>query len=175
MTASALSNCNLGRAGQSRPSHIAQRYGNIQTMPIYSASRSVIVAAALAAPLVLAGLVGCGDSADLASATLSKAEFVEQANAACNRGREEALATTSTKDPVQEGVLPAIQGAVDQLRDLSLADSYSAEAEGLIDALQSDIDSASRADVPDLPQLEDLFERSARRARALGVDGCAFS
>lgn len=132
------------------------------------------IAATVIAALVLAGLPGCGSSGEPADETLTRAQFVNRANAICNKAREQALATAATDNPVQEGVLPALERGVQKLDELLLP-SESTNLDGLVAALRRDVERAMRADIADLPELEDQFEQSAQLARKLGVTGCAFA
>lgn len=149
---------------------------------LYCSDKMVRTARTLVLLLAVAALftaAGCGSDADggttVDAVVLTKAQFTKRANVICNKARQAALATPEGKDPIKEGILPAIQSAGDQLSTLEPPSADKAKVDEFVGTLEADIDRAMAAEVRELPELEEFFTDSAKLARSYGISGCAYA
>lgn len=147
--------------------------------------RQVAVIAACAA--VAAGAVGCGggdDSSDTtATETLTKQEWIEQADQICSAGddaiqqaaQDAGLSNNSTPEELKsfytETVLPNIEDQRDQIEALPVPAGEEDAIGGITDALDQAI-SDSQADPDALVNGEDLFKDVNQQAQDYGLTSC---
>jgi hypothetical protein len=140
----------------------------------------------LMAALAAAVASGCGGGDD---DSLSKEEFVEQAQAACKEQGIDLLAVSSEyaeqEAPgesaselrariFEEVQLPAIEAELTAVRELGLPEDGAAEVEDFLAAEQKAIDAAAAAsDGPSRSEMERRFDAAARLANDYGITNCA--
>jgi len=160
-------------------------------------ARGFLLAAAIAA-LVL--LVGCGGGSSdsevtVQTGTLSKAEFVEKADAICEAARKEFLAKYSSfvlahKSVISSGdeekeiallseaidtlLTPNIEGQVEQIGGLGAPSAYAPRAASFLNALQERLDEL-QANPPELTATTTPFKKAEDAAEKAGMQGCAES
>jgi hypothetical protein len=148
-----------------------------------------MTAALTALALVAAG---CGDSdddgtTDSGAATLTKAEFVKQANAICAANNKEIDAEfqkfgeennlSEKKQPTQEQLeeaaddflLPMVNDQIDELRGLEPPEAEAGAFEALLDEAEAEAEKLE--DDPSTLD-EQSFAKVNERARALGLQAC---
>jgi hypothetical protein len=128
---------------------------------------------------------GCGSSDD---ATLTKAEFVQQGDAICQKAqteKQESLTaefakktksgTTFSKAEEQELItdlaLPPIQRMTEELSDLDAPEGK--EPEAFIAALEKAVQEVEDDPAAALTKSEEIFAESDKRAKALGFKVCS--
>jgi hypothetical protein len=135
---------------------------------------------------------GNGSAAEAAS-SLSKSEFVEKADAICNRDKRQGLAEMSTyvkekgaesaspqakiallREALQAVFLPKVQDQIDEIRALGAPQGDEQEVEAFLAALQEGLDAASKAATPTNALFGQSFKRSGELARAYGLTACAY-
>lgn len=145
---------------------------------------------------LVVALFGCGGGDDSgggsgdggSTATISKEEFVEEANAICNRVKKEGLTAMTTylkehqgsgkskADQVLEAIhnafLPALQKQVDDIRALGLPDGAEDEAEVFLVQTEKAIDTAEKS--TGNAQFTQAFDKSADQARVLNINACVY-
>ena len=136
-----------------------------------------------ACALLATGLMvtGCGGDDD----ELTKAEFVEQANAICKAGNkkidaaaEEALNPNKRPSNAQleefatETVIPNIQGQVDDVRELEPPSEDQEQIDEFLESAQGEIDRLEE-NPSGLFTDESSFVETNQLARAYGLDECA--
>jgi hypothetical protein len=144
-------------------------------------------AIAIAAIGVLVGCGGAGDngSSDTTITTSShtKAEFIKLADGICKRERERVIAEFAAYVQQHEGkgkakpevindafatvVLPEIKHQIEEIRSLGAPKGDEQQVEELLSSLQEAVDAGNRFVAGD-------FKRSARLARAYGLESCAY-
>lgn len=143
---------------------------------------------ALIALLALAGLIaGCGgggDSTTVTTSSLSKAAFVKKANAICEEGRSQALAYKPASEKgsekqvvtatIHEGILPAIQEAMEEVRELGAPEGDEAKVEAIIVGNEEMVERAKGKSYKYLAEMEEDFLPIAEKARSYGIDGCGY-
>ena len=122
---------------------------------------------------------GCGgdDSDSSASAApLTKAQFVKQANAICERGRQKAVATQATSQAaaVSQGIVPAIRSSIDEVSALSVPEGDEEQVEAIFESLRRALDQATEQKVASVTQLEALLKKPGAEARQYGISSCAY-
>jgi hypothetical protein len=122
--------------------------------------------------------------------SLSKSEFVKQANAICEKGKKEGLAKMSAYVKAHKGsseaanlkliseairtvFIPQIQNQVDAIRALGAPAGEEAQVEGFLTALEEDAE-AARQSSGTSATLGKSFRVSVKLAHEYGVDGCAY-
>lgn len=161
-----------------------------------SAHIATAVLALAAAALVAAGCGGGGDSSTdastIAASTLSKAEFLKQANAICKRGRSENFkdfATYIQSHPAKTGespgeqfakgvqatLLPNIESQIAQIRELGAPAGDVDQVETFLDTLQEKVDVVKRLhNVASRFPIDRIFRPAGDLARAYGLDYCGY-
>jgi hypothetical protein len=133
---------------------------------------------AIAAAVALALGVGCGDDEE----TLTKAEFIEQADAICAAGNEELNSLEpdfgADKNPaeivdsfVSEELVPVLQAEHDDIEALGAPEGDEAEVESLLASLQGAIDAAEE-DPMAFVISDDAFAEADQAAEAYGLKEC---
>jgi len=144
----------------------------------------------LAALIAMAGLAaGCGGSeGNEGNAPLSKAEFIERANAACERERRglekrvaEFLARQEGSKPPKElytdlahfVLLPTIESEMEAIRMLPVAPREAGAVNRLLYTEQLALDTlANTSEIESREAVERSFAESARELRAYGLAAC---
>jgi hypothetical protein len=157
----------------------------------------------IAAVALVAAIGGCGSSSSSSSgstagsassaegsSSLSKAEFVEQADEICTEGKQKGLeemsayakAHASPGEPkletlakaLQAAFLPAVQTQVDEIRALGAPQGDEAEVKAILAALEEAVESASKSSPSAGPNFGSNFKHSGELAREYGLNGCAY-
>ena len=148
---------------------------------------------ALAGLVALAAVVaGCGSSSDSTSstATLSKAEFVKQGNAICKEGNESINAEfeefskennlSETKAPpkavqeeaVEEILIPAINGQIEEVKALGTPEGDEGELEEVVTAEEEVVEEAEEAPISLLKGETGKQKEANKLAREYGLTVC---
>jgi len=159
--------------------------------------RFLLALFALAAALSVAA--GCGSSSSgddevtIQTGSLSKAEFIEKADAACEASRteleaklrkyfqdhEEEVGKADKEDEFFSGMLetviaPNFEAEIQRISSFGAPKDYAPEAAAFLNSLQRQIEEAHS----DISKLEDSrfpFEESAKAAKKAGMQGCSES
>lgn len=134
-----------------------------------------------------AGLTACGDDDE---ERLSKADFLEQGNAICDAGNEEAdeafASISDGEEPPMEDLvalfedtlIPSVRGQIDDLRALNPPADLEDDVNKMLDDASDAIDEIE-AGLDDDPgavfEGEDPFEEVNVQAAAIGLTSCAES
>lgn len=143
------------------------------------------LAALIAALAFAAALAGCGGGDDgITTSSLSKAEFTKQANAICEEAREKALAYRPPNEQgsekqivtasIQGGILPEIQRAMEEVRELGAPEGDEDQVEAVIAGNEEHVEAAEGKSFGSLTEMEEVFKPTVAKARAYGIDACAF-
>jgi hypothetical protein len=157
-----------------------------------SAKPSALLAIAVLTAIAAAG---CGGSDEVTSSnfpfsppSLSKAEFIEQANAACERERAimmkkkldfERLKAERPPEPGSSDVahfvyLPAMEAQVWRMEELGVPRGEAKRIDELLSAARFAIDAAAVIrKLPSIAAAEQYFDESDKLYRAYGLDSCA--
>jgi hypothetical protein len=140
----------------------------------------------LACGIVAAG-IGCGGGASRTASTssLAKAQFVKRVDAICARGRIRGLryrpshATGQSEgkamaEAIEIGLLPALQGVIDQISAVAVPPGQSGRVETFLAAFQQAVDAGERLSVPSLRSLERLLARPGKLAREDSLESCVY-
>jgi hypothetical protein len=161
----------------------------------FLSTRGFFLAAATLAAILFA--VGCGSSGNgevtVQTGSLSKAEFIEKADAICEGTRTEFLAkfTNFVKahqtDPgntqnqeallgeVVESIMsPSFEKEIDQISELGAPGDYAPEVASFLNALQERLDEAHE-DPAGLNTSPRPFKKTENVAKGAGLEGCAES
>ena len=144
-------------------------------------SNGIVVAIALGIVAFAAGCGGAGTdtSADTAEATITKADFIAQADEICRAGDEkigEAAGMNATKqgqeDFVKNTIVPSIQGQVDGIRALPVPAGDEEQITAILDSAQDGL-----SEVQQDPELlttrgENPLEPSSKLAKEYGLKDC---
>lgn len=126
-------------------------------------------------------LTGCGedekDNAD-APASLTKAEFVEQANELCKTNAEEfedAMGSVRSEAQfdafMKKTGVPLMRKLADQIEALEEPADLSGAVDAMLASLRADINKV--AENPDVLMDDSLFVDGNKKAKKLGLDECA--
>jgi hypothetical protein len=134
---------------------------------------------------------GGGKETTAHSSSLSKAEFVEQANAICTREKTKGLeemgayakqhrgaATGQAKieligEAIQKVFLPSVQSQVNQIRALGAPAGDEQEVEALLDSLEEAVEKASQGTASSA-RFGQAFASSGKLAREYGLSDCVY-
>lgn len=144
--------------------------------------RRVNVAAAFAIAAIAAiGVAGCGDddSTSSTTATLTKEEFVQQANAICaeaNAENEAAAKEAQASGGDQEAfitdtLLPSIQAQITAIEDLPVPSGEEEQVSEIVTAVNQGLDEAE-ADPAALTSGADPFAEANQLANDYGMTDC---
>lgn len=142
----------------------------------------------VAATAIAAIAVGCGGDDDgggdataattVSTSSLTKEQFVKQANAICERERDKILnsETATFEKAVTVDLVPAFESIVDELRALGAPQGDAATIEAYLDAMEEDIGSLEdkRRTISSFEEVEPLFKVSGTLAHKYGISNCAF-
>jgi hypothetical protein len=144
---------------------------------------ALIVALALAS-VVVVGCGGGGDSTAITTSSLSKKQFIDKANEICQEAREIALAYKPKNESgpekqvvtatIHKGVLPAIQGAMEEVRELGAPEGDEAKIEAIVAGNEEMVEKAEGKSFSALGDMETLFLPTAEKARSYGIDRCGY-
>ncbi len=144
-----------------------------------------LLAVLIALATVGAG-VGCGgsDARELSTTSMTKAEFADQVEAICSRGRREALRYRSVSEgelqgdaliaTIQDTLLPSIAEAIEEIYELGAPADEMEQTETLLVAMQRGVDRGEGLESPTVEKIEDLFAPSGRLARKAGLVSCIY-
>ncbi len=145
---------------------------------------TALIAALLLVGALAAGCGGGGDSTTVTTSSLSKAAFVKKANALCDEGRQQALdyRPPSEEGPekqvvtttIHAGILPAIEGAMKELRELGAPKNDEAKVEAIIVGNEEAIAKAEKMSFASLVDMEKVFLPTAEKARSYGIKSCGY-
>jgi len=125
--------------------------------------------------------------------SISKAEFVKQANAICTRRQAEALKAVTTyvqqnagdgkseaqlqAEAIDTQFLPPIQVEIDEIKALGTPSQGSAKVEAFIASFQRAVDVVKKReyDPADVARFGNEFRTAGKLAREYGLSACAFS
>src|SRR5690349_12418600 len=157
-------------------------------------AKGFLLVAAMAALLFA---VGCGssDSSEVTveSGSLSKAEFIEKADAACEAARTEFLDKYTNllqahKSELDSGdkekkvidelvntvLAPNIEGLIEQISTLGAPDAYTSDVASFLEALQVKLEEI-QADNSKISASPYPFKKAEDIAKRIGLQGCAES
>jgi hypothetical protein len=149
---------------------------------------ALLLAGALATGLIAAGCGGGDDDngddngATTAAETLSKSEFVQEANQICKEGNDEldqagqSLGQSSNEEDLKtfitETLVPNIQGQIDQIRALGIPEADQEEVNAILDDAEADL-SKVKDDPSIVIQNQDPFTDVNKRLDDYGLTECA--
>lgn len=159
--------------------------------------RTITLLVTLVAVGVLA--VGCGDDSSSGSSddgaietsSLSKAEFVKQANAICAEGNEDLFTqlgtylnknASSSKDPeevaadaMRQAVLPGVEGQIEEIRELGAPSGDEEQIEAFLAAQESSVESLEQQRSISLnTDVSSAFKRAGQLAQRYGLQECNY-
>jgi hypothetical protein len=150
--------------------------------------------------LVLTGLLagalisGCGDSgadddgSTIPTSSISKSEFVDQANAICQPQKTRLLSEViayqkkhlneaSEKlvpDTARKIIRPAVEAQIEEIRDLGAPEGDAAEIESFFASLRSGVDAIIAKKPTTYEAAEGMLLQAARDADRYGMDQCDY-
>jgi hypothetical protein len=122
---------------------------------------------------------------------LSKAEFVKQANAICEKGKKESLVKMAAYAKQHKGAgqagpaaiveavkavfIPGVESQIEEIRALGAPPGEEAKVEDFLAAMEDGVDTANEASGSNpSAAFSQSFKRSAKLAHEYGLDGCAY-
>jgi hypothetical protein len=146
----------------------------------------------LGALVIALTVVGCGSGEGAATTSITKAEFIEKANAVCVKTHEQVetkfaayakglagkepttpTAVAATQAEVVETILnPAKEQEVDELRSLGAPSGDEAQVEAIVDSLAEGVGKAEKHPGPALENGDEAFGKAERLAREYGLASC---
>ena len=146
-----------------------------------------LVAGALAIFLVVAGCGG-GDS-DSSTASITKAEFIKQADAACKKSEEEIQNDFAVyikkhedlKNPteadyaelVETILVPNVDQEVEDIRALGAPSGDEDQVEAMLEAREESVKTAEDDPQLVLNESDKVFAKASKLAKEYGLEGCA--
>jgi major membrane immunogen (membrane-anchored lipoprotein) len=143
-----------------------------------------LFAAVLAVALVV---VGCGSS-DSSTASITKAEFIKQADADCKKGEEEIQKDLAvylkehkdlekpTEDDYSELVeavlVPAAEQEIDDIRALGIPSGDEDQVEAMLDAREASIEKAQEEPKAVVQNGGSVFGEASKLAKEYGLKDC---
>lgn len=132
---------------------------------------------------------GAGGEEATNTSSLTKAQFLKQANKICLGGEkqmtaelEKALAGGGQAEQQQalvrathEVVLPQVQSQIDELRALGLPSGDEQQVEAILASMQEAVETAEGRSNGTIRDLGPVFERAGAMARQYGINGCGFA
>ena len=149
-----------------------------------------VLAGVLAATVAMVGCgSGGGSDTAVAESSISKAQYVKQAEAVCQKGNEEVEADFATfyrenedvKKPtesvyvslVEEVMEPNISAEVEELRELDVPKGDAAQIEAMLSAREESISIAEGEPKAVIDDSEKVFGKASKLADAYGLKDCA--
>lgn len=146
------------------------------------------IAALIVLSGVIAAVAGCGGSGDSSTVTtssLSKAAYVKKANALCEEARQEALAyrlpsgqeeegPKAVTLTVHQGILPPIQRAMGEVRELGAPKGDEPKVEAILVGNEKAVEKAEGMKFTSLGDMEEVFLSTAEKARGYGIKNCGY-
>jgi hypothetical protein len=151
--------------------------------------RGVFVAAAIVVALILAGCGGGGDSSTSASTgSISKAAFIKQADAVCQKGTERMQRAIlgflkqhkDVKRPnkaqseklVGSAIVPSVRTEIEELKALDVPEGDEERVEAIIGALEEGLETAEGNPEAVVGSSDAVFGISGRLAGEYGAEVC---
>lgn len=130
---------------------------------------------------------GCGGGQDrtVSISSLSKAEYVQRADAICAKGRARALryqpslgregrTAEALHKAIEAIILPAIQEVVDDLYELGAPQGEKGHTEAFLAAFQQGVDDGENLEVPTFGRLQRVLAPSGEKALKMGLQDCVY-
>ncbi len=149
--------------------------------------RSCLIAIGSVVALLAVGIAGCGGGDDSTeaetTASLSKSEFVKQANAICAEGNKETEAVfgsfeegepkAEAETVIEQEFVPAVQGQIDEIGALGAPEGDEETVEEMLDLAQADLERVENAPGIVINGSEtDQFADFAKIAHPYGLTEC---
>lgn len=150
--------------------------------------RLIVTLAGIAAIAVIAA--GCGSGSDDSTSSLTKAEFIAQADAICKKGNDEIEANfeafakknglKGNEEPSKaQGVeisetilLPSIESQSEELRDLEVPNGDEAEISAMLESLDQGVEEAEEDPESLFASKSDPFGPANKKAKEYGLKVC---
>lgn len=146
------------------------------------------IAALVISFAVLAAIAGCGGSGDsntVTTSSLSKAQFTNKANAICEEARQEALAyrlpsgeeeegTKAITTTVHQGILPPIERAMEEVRELGAPKGDEVKVEAIIVGNEEAVEKAEGMQFSSMSDMEEVFLPTLEKAHGYGLKNCGY-
>lgn len=151
---------------------------------------SKLIAVLAAAAAILMIVAGCGGGSDSSSdsASLSKAQFIKQADAICAKGDKESskeveafveennVDTSKPTKKQQEEVItdvvaPNVQGQVEEISDLGAPEGDEKQIEAMVDAVEEGVEEIE-ADPTKLIEGKNPLGKGSKLAKEYGLKTC---
>jgi len=147
---------------------------------------SLLLVACIAAAWAGCGGGGSDPAQAVTTSSLTKAQFVKQAEAICTQGRLRALQYAPSDDTeqserdaftesMQDTLLPALQEVVDEIYELGAPRGEEAQVEALLVSLQKGIDSTEELEQPTFISLEQRLAHAGKLAKKAGLESCVYA
>jgi hypothetical protein len=154
-------------------------------------SKSLLVLA-LALGTVVSGCGGGSDEEEnttISTSSISKAEFIEQANAICKPGKAKLLSEilayqkkhlneASVKvvpNAARKVMKPALQAEVEEIRGLGAPQGDAQEIEKFFTSLLKGVDEIIAKKPPTFEEAERMLQQAGDNARRYGIDECEYA
>ncbi len=139
---------------------------------------------------IIAIVAGCGSSSDASTSSVTKAEFIAQADAICKKGNDEIEAdfeAFAKKNGLEENeepsnaqgveisetiLVPNIENQSEELRDLGAPSGDEAEISAMLDSLDQGIEEAEEDPEALFTAKSDPFGPANKKAREYGLKVC---
>jgi hypothetical protein len=138
----------------------------------------------LAASGAAAIIAGCGSERPVPVSSLSRAQFIERADAICAEGRRRGLryrpsladgeTGAAAARAIEVALLPAIGQVVDDLYAIGAPAAQRERMEAFLSELQRAVSEAESFEVPTFERLDRAFASSGKLALELGLRSCAY-
>jgi hypothetical protein len=164
--------------------------------------KRIVGVGVISAALIGILAVGCGDGESSPAASgnitvdtgsLSKAVFIEKADAICEKGNEEVqdgveavikrygqreysepLLVAKAPELVETVLAPSFESQIDEIRDLGAPKGDEAEVGAILTAM-SDVIEDAKERPKDFARSGEPFAKAARLAQSYGLEACALS
>jgi hypothetical protein len=151
-------------------------------------SKLIAVLAALAAIMVIVAGCGGGDDSSSTSASISKAQFIKQADAICEKGDKEANkeveafveennvdtnkpTTKQQEEVITEVVAPNVQGQAEQISELGAPSGDEKKIEAMVDAVEEGVEEIE-SDPKTLIEGKNPLGKGSKLAKEYGLKSC---
>lgn len=150
-------------------------------------SKLIAVLAALVAILVI--VAGCGGGSDSTSSSITKAQFIKQADAICEKGNKENEAEfeefakehnlSEKKEPskaqqeeaISEIVAPSVQKQIEEIDALGAPEGDEAKIEAMVGAVEEGVEEIE-ADPTSLIEGKNPLGKGSKLAKEYGLKTC---